>query len=437
MTGKLPLSGIRVLDFTVIWAGPYGVMLLSDMGAEVIRVETRHHHIPNTRGFYAQPPREMVANLGSLARLYAGLDPKERPWDRHALFNGLGRNRYSMTVDLRRPEGLAVLDDLVKVSDIILDNNTNHLLESFGLGYQRVRTLNPTLIHVAMPIFGLSGPYSEYLGFGSNAEALGGFSSMRRYVDGDPTTVSPTNHMDGASGIGAAYAALMALYERDRTGRGQLIEFCQIEHVLHQIGGPLMDAAMNGRAQDGIGDRDEVRAPQGMYPCGGDDRWIAVSVGTDAEWMGLCKAMGRPELAADPAYEGNLARQRRHDHLDGVISDWTRTQDPAEATRLLQEHGVPAGTCANDRDVYESPQLEARGFFHWKEHAECGRHRYPGHSFKYSATPLRFDTAAPTLGQHNDLVYRQLLGLPDSEVQRLTELGHIGTTYSEEAFRAG
>ena len=432
MAGR-PLSGVRVLDFTLIWAGPLASMLLSDLGAEVLRVESCQHHIINTRGFIPKPSKEMAEALGTLGGAYADKDPGDAPWNRHALFNGLGRNRLAMTADLRKPEGRQIVHELIKISDVLLDNNSTGLLDSMDLDYKKVHALNPTLLYVPMPVFGLSGPNKDFIGFGTNAEGLAGFSALRGYPDSDPTTMGITYHMDATSGIGASFAILASLRERSRTGKGHLVEFPQIEHLLQQIGGPLMDAAMNGRAQTTLGNRDAVRAPQGIYRCKGEDRWIALSVGTDEEWAALCKAIGRPKLTGAPEYEGNHARQLRHDELDGFISEWSSKLDSIEAAQLLQQHGIPAGHVANDKDVYEDPHLEARGYFHWMEHPECGRHRYPGHLFKYSETQLRFDTPAPLLGEHNDLVYRQLLGKPESEIERLTELGHIGTAYTEEA----
>ena len=191
-----------------------------------------------------------------------------------------------------------------------------------------------------MPIFGLSGPHADFMGFGGNAEAMAGLGYLRSYLDSDPSTRGSSNHMDATSGPGVAYAALVALYERERTGRGQFIEFCQIEHLIQHLGGPLMDGAMNGRAQRALGNRDPVRAPQGIYRCRGEGR-IAVSVGTDEEWAGLCQAMGRPGLAQATEYAGNLARQTRHDELDGLLSGWTSTQESRELMGLLQRHGVP------------------------------------------------------------------------------------------------
>ena len=430
--GALPLSGIRVVDFSLVWAGPYGLTLLSDMGAEIVRVESRQHHITNTRGFIPRPTKDSVNSMGGWGRMYADEDPGETPWNRHALFNSLGRDRLAMTVDLTRPEGREIVHEIVKVSDVLIENNAGSVMKRLGVDYETLRPLNPTLVYVSMPLFGISGPYAAYQGFGMEGEAIAGLRSLRGYRDEDTTTAGSSTHMDAISGIAAAYAALVALYERDRTGRGQFVELAQIEHLINQIGGPLMDAAMNGRAQVPLGNRDPVRAPQGTYPCVGEDRWIAISVGTDEEWVGLCRAMGRQDLADAPEYRGSLTRHYRHDELDQLIAGWTAGRDARELTELLQAHGVPAGTLATDQDVYEDPHLEARGFFHSMEHLDCGRHLYPGHAFKYSETPLRFDAPAPLLGQHNDYIYRQLLGLPEAQVQRLTELGHIGDTYTDD-----
>ncbi|MEE9284512.1 MAG: CoA transferase [Dehalococcoidia bacterium] len=426
---RLPLSRIRVLDLTLIWAGPYAVMQLADLGAEIIRVESCQHHITNTRGFVPVPTKDMVESLGYLAGMYVDMDPGPRPWNRFGMFNALGRNKLSMTVDMNRPDGRAIVHELVKVCDVFIENNSLGLMRRFGLDYETVRAINPTMVYVTMPLQGLYGPYADYIGFGPNGEAMSGILSLRGYEGDDPSTAGQGNHMDAVSGIAAAYATVMALYQRDRTGRGQFVEVSQVEHLVNQIGGPLMDAAMNGRVQTPTGNRDPVRAPQGTYRCRGEDRWVAISVGTDEEWAGLCRAIGKPALAQAPSYAGNLARRRRHDEIDALITEWSSTQDAREAMALLQRHGVPAGMVADDRDAHEDPQLAQRGFFHEMRQADCGVHRYPGHSYQLSETPLRFDSPPPLLGQHNDYVYRELLGRSDAEIQRLTVLGHIGDGY--------
>ncbi len=430
MTRSLPLSRIRILDLTLIWAGPYGVMTLGDLGAEIVRVESLQHHITNTRGFLPWPKgKEMLAKLGPSAGRYVDKDPGERPWNRFAIFNSLGRNKLSMTADMTREEGRETVRELVKVCDVLMENSTRGLLDTFGLDYESVHKINPAMIYVTMPLFGLTGPHTNYMGFGSNGESISGVYSLRGYADEDQSTAGSTNHMDLTSGIAAAYAVLAALYERDRSGEGRFVEVSQVEHLVNQIGGPIMDAAMNGRATKPSGNRDPVRAPQGCYRCPGDDRWVALSVGTDEEWAGLCDAIGHHHLRSDPRYMGNAARQARHDEIDEWIGQWASSQDPRAAMEALQARGVPAAMLANDADVLDDPHLEARGFLCRVEHPEAGTHRYPGHAYKLSATPLRFDRPAPLLGEHNDYVYRELLGRSPAEVERLTEEKQIGMDY--------
>ena len=430
--GALPISRIRVLDLTLIWAGPAAVTMLGDLGAEIIRIESTQHHITNTRGMMPWPKtKEMVSQLGKTGRIYVDGDPGERPWNRFAIFNSLGRNKLSMTVDLRQPEGKAIVHDLVKVSDVLIENYKLGVLGKLGLDYQTVRAINPTLVYVTMPLFGLRGPYREYRGFGTNGEATAGFYALRGYPDDSPMSAGGSNHMDGASATAAAMATLMALYQRERTGKGQLVEVSQIEHMIQHVGGSLMDVQMNGRDQAPLGNRDPVRAPQGVYPCRGEDRWIAISVGDDAAWAGLCAAIGRLGLAEDPRFGTNGARRERHDEIDDMISEWTADRESRPAMEALQANGVPAGMVSDDSDPREDPQLNARGFFHEMEHPDCGRHRYPGHTFQMSKTPPRFDTPPPTLGQHNGFVYGELLGKDAGEIERLTDEGHIGDEYAD------
>ena len=433
MSTALPLSHIRVLDLTLIWAGPYAVTHLGDLGAEIIRVESLQHHITNTRGFVPWPKtKEEVVSLGYLGGLYAGHDPGKRPWNKHGMFNGLGRNKKSMTVDMTRPEGVEIVHDLVKVCDVLVENNTVGLLERFGLDWETVHRINPAMVYVTMPIHGLSGPYGDYMGFGPNGEAISGLLSLRGYDDSDITTSGNSNHMDTTSGMAAAYAALMALYERDETGVGRFVEVSQVEHLMTMVGAPLMDAAMNGRAQTTLGNRDPVRAPQNAYPCAGEDRWVALSVGSDKEWDGLCNAIGRADLIEDGRFEDAASRQANRDALDEIVSAWTSQRDSPAAMNDLQAQGVPASMVANERDLYNDPHLRDRGFFHEKTQEDCGTHRYPGHTFKLSKTPLRFDTAPPLLGEHNPYVYRELLGVSAPEYRRLEEEKHIGMDYVPE-----
>jgi benzylsuccinate CoA-transferase BbsF subunit/naphthyl-2-methylsuccinate CoA transferase subunit len=414
-------------------------MILGDLGAEIIRVESITHFaaVP-TRGYRARVRREDVAAMGHMGSLYPERDPGERPWNRFAPFNCHGRNKLSMTVDLERPEGVTIFKRLVRISDIFLENNSAEVVEKLGLTYPILRAENPGLIMLSMSGFGGSGPYKYYKGIGLNIEALCGFAGLRGYVDGDPAAAGGSVYMDAASGVGAAYAAMAALRLRDRTGRGQIIDFAQAENMVPHIAGAVLDYTLNRRLRTTLGNAHRSLAPHGVYPCAPDpegvapDRWLTLAVGTDRQFRALCRVIGRPELAADRRFRGVVGRHRHREALDAAIAGWTRDQDPEAAARILQEAGVPAGPVLDEAGACADPHLGARGFFHEVAHPEAGTHRYPGHPFVYADVPLRFETPAPRLGEHNAYVYKELLGASDAEYARLEAERHIGRDYVPE-----
>lgn len=428
---QLPLEGVRVIDLTLVWAGPFTTEILGDLGAEVIRVESRQRFATSTRGMLAHPTREIVRASGWNGRLYPDLEPGERPWNRHANFNSTGRNKKAMTVDLGRPDGVEVFKRLVAVSDVLVENNSAGVVDRLGIGWNALEPVNPCLIMISEPAFGNYGPYAHFAALGNNVEALTGFTMLRGYPDGDPTTAGQSYHMDNVTGAGAAFAVMLALFQRRRTGKGQFIEFSQAENMLPHLGGPIMDYLMNGRVWGTTGNRDFIRVPQGVYRSLGEDRWLALSVGSEAEWRGLCRALGRPELVDDPRFLTPAGRRAHHDELDAIITEWTRSIDHYEAMRRLQAEAVPAGPVLDDAEAYADSHLEARGFFQPMTHPEAGTHPHPGHLWQSSRGPLRFDSPAPLLGEHNAYVYRDLLGLSGAEFERLQAEGHIGDDYVE------
>lgn len=425
----LPLQGLRVLDFTVVWAGPYATMMLADYGAEVIRVESLQHFPSTTRGLVPRPPAALLASASHLLVGFPDWEPGEHPWNRHPMFNNHARNKLSMTVDLTRPEGREVLRRLVLLSDVLVENNALGVMAKLGLDYATVRAWKPDIIYVAMPGFGCTGPYRAYQAFGSNVEALCGFTAIRGYADTDLRATTPVYYMDAASGSGAAFAVLCALHHRERTGQGQHIDFAQAENMLPHIGEFLLEAAMHGRDARPMGNHHPAMAPHNCYPCQGEDRWIVLAVATDAEWERLRHALGNPAWA-QAAYFATLAGRLQHqDALDQHLAAWTSTQDARTVMEHLQRLGVAAGMVFAEPDAYDDPHLKARGFFETVTHRECGTHRYPGMVWKMSKTPGSIRSAACCLGEHNDYVYRELLGMSDAEIARLRQAGHIGDTY--------
>jgi crotonobetainyl-CoA:carnitine CoA-transferase CaiB-like acyl-CoA transferase len=426
--GALPLAGLRVLDLSVVWSGPYCTMLLSDLGAEVVRLDNPWLFPSSTKGQMPRPPKELAERLGGLVAAYPDHDPGPRPWNRHAMFNCHARGKLIATLDLRRPSGRETFLRLVERSDVLVENNSAHTLDSLDLGWDVLAARNPRLVAVRMAPFGLSGPLRDVIGFGANFEAFVGLTATRGYGDADPTTTSAVFHMDPATGVTATFGILAALRARERTGRGQLIEFPQAENVMQHIGELVVDAARTGRVHGPLGNRHPTRAPQGAYPCRGDDRWLAVSVGSDEEWAGLRRAMGDPAWAGDERYATAAGRRACHDEIDRGIAAWTRDGDDIELFHRCQAEGVPAGPVLHEHDLYADPHLRARGFFRANTAVDAGTHEYPAHLWHWTGPELRWAPIA-AMGDHNDYVYREVLGLSDEEYAALEADGHISRDY--------
>jgi crotonobetainyl-CoA:carnitine CoA-transferase CaiB-like acyl-CoA transferase len=426
---KLPLEGIRVIDMCVVWAGPFGSALLGDLGAEVVRVETVQYWDVNNR---------IPGNPDEMRKRAADVAPDATPWDTSPNANSVGRNKRSVTIDLRRPEGQEVFHRLVGVSDIFIENNSPDLVEKLSLTYDVLSKVNSKLIQCSMPAFGTFGPYSRFRAFGANMEAVVGHAMLRGYTDTDPTNHTGVFLADACGGATAAFALMTALYHRNKTGRGQFIDMSQAENVSHTLSQALMDYAMNGRVQSTLGNRDASRAPQGVYRCQGDDAWIAISCGSDAEFAGLCGAMDRADLLADERFAGSLARYANQDALDGEIEAWTNAQHNYTAFHRLQEHGVPASPVLSPADVFADPHLQARGIWQQMTHPAAGTHYYLKSPLSHmSKTPLSIYRPASTLGQDNEYVYKQLLGYSDEEYQWFVDHHHAGTTFLDPKRPAG
>ncbi len=296
---------------------------------------------------------------------------------------------------------------------------------------------NPRLICINMPAYGRSGPYKGYVGWGAMHEAVAGHDWIRGYADEEhPTHNTYRFHMDSSGGVMGAFMAIMGLFYRKRTGKGLWVDFAQIESVIPHLGEIYMDAAWNGRNQRTIGNRHPT-AIQGCYRCRGPEptldtarfggeRWINITINNDEEWEGFCKALGNPEWTKDEKFADHLSRYRNHDELDRRIEEFTRQRDNFELMYVLQEHGVPAGVVQDWRDGHMCPQLNARGFFQTISQADTGTYRYPGFPWKFSETPLRVTHPPCMLGEDDDYVFKQVIGMADDEIARLKEQQVIG-----------
>jgi crotonobetainyl-CoA:carnitine CoA-transferase CaiB-like acyl-CoA transferase len=422
---QLPLEGVRVIDHGVVYAGTAATTLLADMGAEVIRVESIGRFPAMTRGFRARPPEGLEEYPG-----YADGQPGERPWDRWFQYHAIQRNKIGVTLEINRPEGVAVYEKLVRRADIILENFSQGTMERLGLGYDVLKSWKQDIILISASGLGSEGPYKGYGTFGTNLDAVSGMMALRGYPGDDLTMRDPIPvWSDNVSASAAAFAVLTALHYRERTGKGQFIDMAQCEGFLPHLGEVILDYTMNGRVREAVGNRDSAAAPHGCYPCKGEDKWVTIAVSTDAQWRAFCGVLGSPSWASDPRFADTLQRWQHQDELDRLVGAWTREHTPREVLALLHDAGVPAGPVFGPADVYEDPHLQARGFFHTITHTEAGTHRYPGMFFTYSGTPAGIRIPANCLGEHNQYVYGELLGMTQDEIAELERQNVIGTEY--------
>ena len=424
--GDLPLKGVRVLDMTVVWAGPYATCILGDLGADIVRVDNPYIFPSATRGALPRPTKEMVEDIGGIFGGYPDADPGERPWNRMALFNAHARNKRSVTLDLRKELGRETFLRLVDECDVMIENNSIDLLEKLGIDWDSLHARNDQLILIRMPSVGLSGPYKNYLGFGVNFEALCGLGAIRGYADSDLSENDAVFHMDAASGSSGAFAALMGLRRRARTGVGELIELSQSENMLNHIGELLIDAERTGVSHDTMGNRHPTRV-QGCYPCQGDDAWVAISAGAD-DWAGLVKAMEHPDWAVDERFANHVARLANHDELDSLIGAWTSASTNDHAFKVCQANGVAAAPVLHELEAFADPHLNDRGMFRINGNDETGNHLHPTHLWRWDGPELRWDRL-PVLGGDNEAVFQGLLGLDAAQYATLEADGHISRDY--------
>jgi crotonobetainyl-CoA:carnitine CoA-transferase CaiB-like acyl-CoA transferase len=425
---SLPLAGVRVLDLTVVWAGPLCTTLLGDLGAEVIRLDNPNLFPTATRGAIPRPRPGHEQEFGQHWGVYPENEGGERPWNRVGPFVVHARNKRGATLDLRTDLGRETFLRLVDESDVFVENNSAKVLDALGLGWDELHRRNPRLIVTRMPSLGISGPYADYVGFGAHMEALCGLSSLRGYVDLDATALDATYFMDPASGVTAAFAVMAALRRRERTGEGELIEFAQAENLLNYIGEYLIDASLTGEAHERHQNRHPHRAPQGVYRCAGDDRWITLSVADDADWSRFVEFVGRPAWALAAGLATEEGRRDQHAEIDRQIASWTTPQDRDALVDRARSFGLDLAPVLDEADLLGDPHLEARGFFRENGSADVPPTRLPGHLWRWDGPDLELGPLN-RMGGDNDYVYRDLLGLTDDEFAALDAERHLSLDY--------
>ncbi|MBI4310671.1 MAG: CoA transferase [Chloroflexi bacterium] len=396
----LPLSHIRVVDFTRTFAAPLATVWLAAYGAEVIKVES--HMQPDTTRRLGRDESGNLAPSG---------DP------RVAHFLAVNHSKLDVTLNLRKPEAAGLVKDLIRVSDVVVDSFSRGVMERFGLGFDDLRRLRPDIIGLGVSGFGRTGPMRDDVAYGAMATGFSGMDSLTGYEGGQPQTTAGA--MDALTGIGAYCAMLMALHHRARTGEGQFIDLAMTEVQMSLVPEALVDFGLNGRVREPMGNRDDVLAPHNCYPCRGEDVWLTISVTSEEEWQALCVVMGRPDLARDPAYADGYGRWLAREALDDAVRAWTRTQSRDEAVTRLQGAGVPAAPSYSVQDIAADLHLKERGAFAEVTSKGIGTAtalRLPG---LVDGSPQGHYLPAPGLGEHNRLVCGEILGLPPAEVERL------------------
>jgi crotonobetainyl-CoA:carnitine CoA-transferase CaiB-like acyl-CoA transferase len=426
-----PLAGVRVLAQGLVWAGPFATVILADLGAEVIEIESIQHLNP-TRTQLRHIPDVILQGPGG-AR-YANRDGSEGFWDRVVVFNYAKRGCLSATFDLQDERGHGLFLELVKKADVFLENNATSVVEHLGIGWEVLHAANPRLVMVRFPGFGITGPYAHYKGYGLQMEGVAGHTMVRGYSGSDPSTTPNSLHGDPNAGSHVAWAVQAALLARERTGEGQLVEISQSEAVLHHIAFDVLDYAFNGREHGQRGNDHPAFAPYGVFPCAGEDRWIAIACTSDAAFAALMRHLDAPGIADDERFATTIARLRNRTAVNELAGRRTRHYRAEDLARRLQASGIPAAALAHHQEMHTDEHLNAREFFSPIAHPAAGTHLYPGPLGKLQHTadvpPFR---PAPTLGQHNQYVYQELIGLSGEEYQKLIDDQVIGTVYLETA----
>ena len=389
------LKGIRVLDLTRIVAGPFATRMLADFGAEVIKIQT--------------------------SRMARGFESNTAPY-----FSTWNRNKRSITLAMDRPEARALFLSLVAISDVVVENYSPRVMTNWDLAYQCLETVNRELIMLSMSGMGQTGPWRDHVAFGPTVQALGGLTHLTAYGPQDPMGVGFA-YADMVSGLYGAIAVLAALENREKTGRGQFIDLSEYEAVCTTLGPTFMEASLNLRKTEAEGNLDirQQAGPYGCYRCQGPDRWCVIAVYSDDEWRALCGLMGETPLAVDARFSSSQSRRKYKCELDALIGMWTKGQTAESVVERLQQIGIAAGVVQNAEDLAKDPQLVANDFFRKLEHPVLGR-------MTTDTTPVRFKEikrgawkASPLLGEANDYVFGELLGLSESEIESYVKKGII------------
>jgi len=391
------LTGVRIIDFSWAYAGPYATELLALMGAEVIKVESRKRPCITRR-----QPNPVTGQP---------YDIDDCPY-----FKDLNMNKMGVALDLSHPEATELAKRLVGISDVVVESFTPGVMNRLELGYEALRFVNPRIIMLSISSNGSTGPEASYAGYAPMFNATSGLGEMTGYPDGPPTVMRIT--IDNLVAHLNAFAILAALIYRQETGEGQYIDASAQEAIACLIGDSIMDYTMNGRVQYRDGNRDEIMAPHNCYRCLGEDRWISIVVSTDREWQSLRQVMGNPAWSKEARFSDAYNRWQNQEELDKLLENWTINYSNYELMHMLQKADVAAVPSFTSEDLFTDPHLAERDFSQLVDR-RSGKYMMVAPPWKLSATPARIVQDAPSLGQHNEYVFGKLLGMPHEEISKL------------------
>ena len=394
------LSGYRVLDFGWVLAGALPGMVLADLGAEVIKVETRQ------RLDYMRLGRPIVGDQP---------DPEQNP-----MFHNVNRGKLSLTLNIAEPDAVELAKRLVAHCDVVIENFSPGVMDRLGLGYETLRAIKPDIVMASISSTGQEGALRDLRAYAPSIGALSGLDSTMGYEGGGPLGLKHA-FGDICGALHAVFAIGSALFRRNRTGEGQYIDVSMLRATVVTQGVGLMEQALTGRSLRPQGNYDPTMAPYGNYPCAGEDRWVSIAVKTEDEWQSLVRAMGSPRWADDGRFGSQFRRQRHRRELDALVSNWTGQYEAEAITELLQSHGVAAAPVLGAEERLFHPHFMARGLYSDIEHPALGAEPVFNLMWNLSKSPSRVRRHAPLLGEHNRQVLRGYLGLTEAELAELEE----------------
>ena len=395
-----PLEGIRVADFSWVWAGPFCTLQLAHLGAEVIRIET--------------------ATRPCITRLLPPWPNGQPGINRSGYFNQYNQGKRSLTLNLKQPQAVEIAKQLVAKSDVVVENFAGGVMDRMGLGYEVLKQIKSDLVMISLSGYGSTGPEKEHISYGPAQVPMSGLSSLTGYKDWRPMHVG-ISYGDPNGGLHGAFAVLCALMYRARTGKGQYIDLSQWETSTAMVAEGLLDYSMNGTQPERDGNRDATMSPHGVFRSAGEDRWVSLAVRNENEWQRFCCVIEQPALATDPRFATLSVRQQHEDALEALVTAWTTTRSPEEATAQLQATGIPAAPSMCNRDLSTDPHLNSRSIFASLDHPEVGKQQHVGIPWQMSKTPLAVQRPAPLLGQDTEYILREILGYSAEEIGAMKE----------------